>query len=97
MSHHDLSALRSRLTVKLRQKTYSFDEPTLAQIAALVEASRPGSQPVEMAHQFRHALRGMVPELTDGDADYLLTPRVFEAFLKILTGETREDPPRGRN
>ncbi len=86
MPTHDLSALRRRLTVKLPENLYTFDEPTLAQIAALSGAAHDGDSAAETADHIRQALKAFVPGLTDGDADYLLTPRVFEAFVGILTG-----------
>jgi len=85
---HDLSALRTRLTVKLPEQTYTFSEPTLGQIAALLDAARPGASAPEMAAQLRTALRELVPDLTAKDAEHLLTPRVFEAFLALISGRT---------
>jgi len=94
MHTHDLSTLRRRLTVKLPENLYTFDEPALGQIAALTAAASGGDSAAETADSIRQALKSLVPGLTDGDADYLLTPRVFEAFLGILTGA--EDRPARR-
>ncbi len=83
---HDLSSLRTRLTVKLPERTYTFSEPTLGQIAALLDAARPGASAPEMAAQLKAALGELIPDLTAKDAEHLLTPRVFEAFLGLISG-----------
>ncbi len=82
---HDLTALRRRLTVKLPEKTYTFDEPALSRIASLSEAA---AAPVgETPRRLAHELKQIIPGLTATDVEFLLTPRVFEGFLSILMGD----------
>lgn len=87
MPSFDYAAIDTAITVKLKERSYNIEEPSVLQLARI--ASLAGEHESDLEERSRRLLgtiREIVPDITDADLRFLLIPRVLARFLRDLSG-----------
>lgn len=91
MPTFDYSGLSTEISVRLRERSYTIEEPSTRLLARMARLA--GAAPGELeqaAGTLEEILRELVPGISESDLRFLMIPRVLGKFLRDLAGANRE-------